>query len=190
LSATAGVPSAVAVYCGFRPGGRPAFRAAAVEFGALLARQGVSLVYGGGGRGMMRAVADAVLDAGGTVIGVIPESLVAAEEAHTGLRPGTSGSRLEIVASMHERKARMLALADACAVLPGGMGTLDEMFEVLTWAQLGIHEKPCGMINVEGYFDALLRFLDEAVAQGFVSETDHARLRVASSPEALFALLS
>ena len=181
---------AVAVYCGFRPGADPAYRAAARELGATLAARGITLVYGGGGGGMMRAVADATLEAGGTVVGVIPGALVEREEAHPELREGTDGTRLEIVPDMHARKARMVALADACCVLPGGMGTLDELFEFLTWAQLGIHEKPCGIINVDGYFDALLRFLDDAFAAGFVGARDHARLRVATSAEEVLERLA
>lgn len=177
---------AVAVYCGFREGAHPAYRAAAVRLGELLAARGTTLVYGGGGRGMMRAVADAALAADGSVIGVIPVSLVEREEAHTGLSvEGARGSRLEVVADMHQRKARMLELADACVVLPGGFGTLDETFEVLTWAQLGLHAKPCGMVDVDGYFRSLLAFVDDAVRGGFVSDADRALLRVGPTPAAV-----
>ena len=178
---------AVAVYCGFRQGARAAYGQAADALGRALAQRGITLVYGGGGQGMMRRVADAALEAGGAVVGVIPEDLVEREQAHSGLSVGGGASRLEVVADMHERKARMLALADATAVLPGGFGTLDELFEVLTWAQLGIHGKPCGMINVEGYFDHLLAFLDHAEGEGYVRSGDRQRLTVAPSPEALLA---
>jgi uncharacterized protein (TIGR00730 family) len=183
---------AVAVYCGFRDGRRAAYRAAAGDLGRTLAARDVTLVYGGGGRGMMRAVADATLDAGGRVIGVIPVDLVEREEAHTGLSTvgDARGSRLEVVADMHERKARMLDLADACCLLPGGLGTLDETFEVLTWRQLGLHEKPCGMINVEGYYDRLLGFLDDAVEGGFVSDADRALLTVGPTPAAVLDALA
>jgi uncharacterized protein (TIGR00730 family) len=179
-----GALRAVAVYCGFRIGARPAYREAAVTLGRALAARGTTLVYGGGGGGMMRTVADAVLDAGGRVVGVIPVSLVEREEAHDGLSttPDARGSCLEIVPDMHTRKARMLDLADACAVLPGGMGTMDETFEVLTWAQLGLHRKPCGMINVDGYYDALLRWLDEAVTGGFLAADERELLRVGPDP--------
>ena len=179
-----GTLRAVAVYCGFRIGARPAYREAAVTLGRTLAARDTTLVYGGGGGGMMRTVADAVLDAGGRVIGVIPVSLVEREEAHEALprTPDGSGSRLEIVPDMHTRKARMLELSDACAVLPGGMGTMDETFEVLTWAQLGLHRKPCGMINVDGYYDALLRWLDDAVTGGFLAADERELLRVGPDP--------
>ena len=175
----------VAVYCGFRLGASAAYGAAADALGASLAAAGVTLVYGGGGQGMMRRVADAALDAGGAVVGVIPEDLVEREQAHRGLQIDGDASRLEVVADMHERKARMLGLADAVAVLPGGFGTLDELFEVITWAQLGIHAKPCGMINVEGYFDHLLAFLDHAEGEGYVQPVDRARIAVAPSASAL-----
>jgi uncharacterized protein (TIGR00730 family) len=135
----------------------------------------------------MRRVADAALDAGGAVVGVIPEDLVTREQAHSGLSVDGGASRLEVVADMHERKARMLDLADAVTVLPGGFGTLDELFEVLTWAQLGIHAKPCGMINAEGYFDHLLAFLDHAEGEGYVRPADRARITVAPSAPALLA---
>ena len=185
-------PGAVAVYCGFRTGRRDAFRAAAAGLGRALAARDCALVYGGGGRGMMRTVADAVLGAGGRVVGVIPVALVEREEAHEALSttPDGRGSRLEIVPDMHARKARMLELADACAVLPGGLGTLDETFEVLTWAQLGLHRKPCGMINVDGYYDALLRWLDDAVAGGFLAPEERALLQVGAGPDEVLALLA
>ena len=177
----------VAVYCGFRLGASPAYGAAADALGAGLAAADVTLVYGGGGQGMMRRVADAALEVGGAVVGVIPEDLAEREQAHSGLSVDGGASRLEVVANMHERKARMLDLADAVAVLPGGFGTLDELFEVLTWAQLGIHGKPCGMINAEGYFDHLLAFLDHAEGEGYVQPADRARITVAPSASSLLS---
>ena len=136
---------------------------------------------------MMRRVADAALEVGGAVVGVIPEDLAEREQAHSGLSVDGGASRLEVVANMHERKARMLDLADAVAVLLGGFGTLDELFEVLTWAQLGIHGKPCGMINAKGYFDHLLAFLDHAEGEGYVQQADRARITVAPSASSLLS---
>ncbi|MDE3097752.1 MAG: TIGR00730 family Rossman fold protein [Chloroflexota bacterium] len=152
----------VCVFCGSSPGARAAYADAARALGTALVRRGIGLVYGGGGVGLMTAVADSVLVAGGEVIGVIPEALVAKELAHAGL------SDLRVVASMHERKALMAELADAFVALPGGYGTLEEFCEVLTWAQLGFHPKPCGLLNVAGFYDPLLAFFDHAVAQRFV----------------------
>ncbi len=167
----------IAVYCGYRGGNRPAFRGAARALGSELAVRGIELVYGGGGGdGLMGTVADAALEAGGRVTGVIPRMLVEREQAHRGL------SAMHVVESMHARKARMLELSDACVVLPGGLGTLDELFEVLSWAQLGLHERPCGMINVEGYFDPLLAFLDRAVRCELLRPVDRDLLRVAPTP--------
>jgi hypothetical protein len=152
----------VCVFCGSNPGTREAYAEAARSLGALLAERGLALVYGGGHVGLMGAVADAVLAAGGHAIGVIPHALVAREVAHGGL------SELHVVGTMHERKALMYDLADAFVALPGGYGTLDEFCEVLTWSQLGIIPKPCGLLNVEGYFDPLLALFDQAVREGFV----------------------
>ena len=132
------------------------------NFGGLLAARGIELVYGGGSIGLMGAAADAVLEAGGRVIGVIPKALARKEVLHEGL------TDLRIVGSMHERKALMADLSDGFAALPGGLGTLDEWFEIWTWAQLGIHDKPIGLLNFEGFFDPLLTFLDQLVAEGFV----------------------
>lgn len=181
---------AVAVYCGYRIGNDPAYEAAAVDLGRALAARDCALVYGGGGGGMMRTVADATLDAGGRVIGVIPVSLVEREAAHERLSvtPDASGSRLEIVPDMHIRKARMLELSDACAVLPGGIGTMDELFEAFTWAQLGLHAKPCGIINTEGYYDALLQWLDDAVTGGFLGAPERRLLCVEATPTSLLDL--
>lgn len=152
----------VCVYCGSSPGDRPLYAEAARSLGRRLAERGLGLVYGGGHVGLMGIVADSVLAAGGEVIGVIPQRLVDAEVAHHGL------TRLEVVTSMHERKARMAELADSFIALPGGFGTLDELFEILTWAQLGLHGKPCGLLDVDGYFAPLVAWADRAVNAGFV----------------------
>jgi len=150
------------VFCGSSPGVRPEYAAAARQLGASLAHRGVRLVYGGARVGLMGELANAALQAGGAVTGVIPEALLGREVAHTDLRD------LRIVPSMHERKALMTDLADGFLAIPGGAGTLEEFFEVWTWAQLGIHRKPCGLLNVHGYFDGLLTFLDHAVAERFL----------------------
>ena len=150
----------IAVYCGSSSGDSSLFKLAANELGALVATQDMALVYGGARIGLMGAVADAALAAGGEVIGVIPEALTQDEVLHSGL------THLEVVGSMHERKARMLDLADAAVAMPGGLGTLDELFEALTWAQLRFHAKPIGLLNIDGYFDALLSFLDQSVSTG------------------------
>lgn len=169
----------ICVFCGSSPGGNPAYRDAAEALGRLLAREGLGLVYGGAGIGLMGAVAGAALAAGGEVIGVIPRALEAKEIAHPGL------SALHVVGSMHERKALMAGLADGFVALPGGMGTFDEFFEVVTWAQLGIHVKPCGLLNVAGYYDRLTGFLDHAVAEGFVKGELREMIVVEERPEAL-----
>ncbi|MGP6190177.1 MAG: TIGR00730 family Rossman fold protein [Vulcanimicrobiaceae bacterium] len=160
----------ICVFCGSHEGNRPEFRETAKLVGRLLAERGLGIVYGGGRVGLMGALADAALAAGGRVIGVIPEALAAREVAHR------SVSELHVVGSMHERKALMAALADAFVALPGGFGTLEELFEVITWRQLGFHEKPCGLLNVEGYFDRLIAFMDDAVDNGFVHPPDRAAL--------------
>lgn len=154
----------VCVYCGSAPGARPAYAEAAQSLGRQLASRGLRLVYGGAARGTMGMLADAMLAAGGEVVGVIPELLVEKEIAHRGLM------RLEIVPDMHQRKARMLELADAFVALPGGFGTLEELIETLTWAQLGLHGKPCALYNVDGYYDRLLSFLEHSVGEGFLRE--------------------
>lgn len=154
--------SRLCVFCGSSDGRRPAYRAAAELLGTTLVARGFELVYGGARVGLMGAVADAVLAAGGRAIGVIPEALVSREVAHTGL------TDLRVVSSMHERKALMNELSDGFIALPGGWGTFEELFEVLTWGQLGLHAKPCGLLNVEGYFDPLLAFLTHAVDEQFV----------------------
>ena len=152
----------ICVYCGSSPGRHPEYVRAAAALGEEVAARGIGLVYGGASVGVMGAVADAVLSRGGEVIGVIPRALALKEVAHPGL------SDLRVVESMHERKALMVDLADGFVALPGGWGTLEEIFEVLTWAQLGFHEKPCGLLNVNGYFDGLFSFLEHAVAEQFV----------------------
>lgn len=169
----------ICVYCGSSPGDDPAYREAAEAFGRTLAARDLGLVYGGGDVGMMGAVADATLDAGGEAYGVIPESLVERETPHRGL------TELEIVDSMHTRKARMVERADGFVALPGGFGTLEELMEVLTWAQLGLHENPCGVLNVAGYFDGLVAYFDHAVEEGFVSVPHREMIEVADDADAL-----
>jgi uncharacterized protein (TIGR00730 family) len=154
----------ICVFCGSSPGHDPRYVTAAADVGERLAERGIQLVYGGGRRGLMGAVADAALAAGGRVVGVIPRGLVDRELAHPGL------SELLIVDTLHERKARMAELADGFIALPGGLGTLEELAEVLSWAQLGLHAKPIGLLDVGGYFDPLLAYLDHAVAEGFVAD--------------------
>ncbi len=151
----------VCVFCGSSDGRRPSYRAAAGQLGRLLASRHLGVVYGGGNIGLMGALADAALAAGGEVIGVIPEHLVSKELAHRGVD-------LRVVHSMHERKALMSDLSDAFIALPGGFGTFEEFCEVLTWSQLGLHVKACALLNVEGYYDALLALFDRAVEEGFV----------------------
>jgi uncharacterized protein (TIGR00730 family) len=152
----------ICVYCGSSVGNRPEFAAAARRLGTAMAERGLELVYGGGGIGLMGVIADAALIAGGRVTGVIPRTLVAREQAHPG------GVAMHYVDTMHERKAKMAALADAFVAMPGGYGTLEELFETVTWAQLGIHKKPCALYNVGGYYDPLLEILDRAVVDGFI----------------------
>jgi len=167
------------VFCGSTPGARPVFREAARALAAELLARRVGLVYGGGATGLMGALADAVLAGGGEVVGVIPRGLMTAELAHAGL------SRLHVVDSMHERKALMARLADGFVALPGGLGTLEETLEVLTWAQLGIHRKPIGLVNVAGYWDDLLRLLGHAVREGFVRSEYAGLLLAEPSPARL-----
>jgi uncharacterized protein (TIGR00730 family) len=171
--------ASICVFCGSSPGTNPAFLDAAQQIGQALARQEIELVYGGGGRGMMGAVADSTLAAGGRALGVIPEGLFKREGLHTKL------TRLEIVNSMHERKALMAASADAFLALPGGIGTLEELFEIWTWTQIGIHAKPCGILNTAGYYDPLLTFLDSMVANGFVAQAHRDVVLVDDDPTRL-----
>lgn len=169
----------ICVFCGARDGGRPDYVKAARAMGHAIARSGGRLVYGGGHVGMMGAVADATLELGGEVVGVMPHALIEAEIAHRGL------TELVEVDSMHARKEKMAALSDGFVALPGGMGTFEEIFEQITWAQLGIHRKPCGFLNVAGYFDAATTLIDHAVAEGFVNAEYRAMLTFAETPEAL-----
>ena len=152
----------VCVFCGSNPGARPAYADAARALGEVLAARRIGLVYGGGRVGLMGILADAALAAGGEVIGVIPRALATKEIAHDGV------PELRVVASMHERKAQMAALADGFVALPGGFGMLDELFEVVTWAQLGLHAKPIGVLNVAGYFDALGVVVEQGIAERFI----------------------
>jgi len=169
----------LAVYCGSKHGTNPAFAVAAADLGRELASRGIGLVYGGASVGLMGVVADAVLAEGGEAIGVIPASMVERELAHGGL------TVLHVVGSMHERKALMHDLADGFIALPGGAGTLDELFEMWTWGQLGIHRKPIGLLNVDGYYDRLLGFADEMVEAGFVRLDHRAMLRSARQADEL-----
>ncbi|MFH1568395.1 MAG: TIGR00730 family Rossman fold protein [Gemmatimonadota bacterium] len=169
----------ICVYCGSKSGREPVYARAAVALGQALAGRGFGLVYGGGNVGLMGALADAVLSRGGQVVGVIPRALVQQELAHRGL------TELVVVADMHARKAQMAARASAFAALPGGYGTLEELFEVVAWAQLEIHTKPVGLLNAGGYFDQLVAFLDQAVERDFLRPRHRALLRVAADPEAL-----
>ena len=172
------------VFCGSSPGTRPAYTQAARTLGETLAERDLSLVYGGGKVGLMGELADAVLDNGGNVTGVMPEFLAAKEIAHPDL------SKLHLVASMHERKALMAKLADGFVMLPGGFGTLEEFVEVLTWAQLGLHSKPLGLLNVAGYYDALLSFFDHTVSEGFVGQTLRDLILEAPEPAGLLKLMN
>jgi uncharacterized protein (TIGR00730 family) len=167
----------VAVYCGSAKGSDSAFMAEANRLGAAIAEAGLGLVYGGASVGLMGAVADAALAGGAEVIGVLPEILSGSEIAHRGL------TRLEMVPTMHERKARMVKLADAFLMLPGGYGTLDEMMEIVTWKQLRLHAKPCILINTAGYWDGLLGFLDRAVEAGFLKPDNRELLEVVADAD-------
>ena len=160
----------ICVYCGSNLGGKPVYAERAAALGERIAREGWALVYGGGNVGLMGKAADAALAAGGEVIGVIPEQLVDWEVAHKGV------TRLDVVANMHERKMRMFDLADAFVALPGGFGTLDEMFEMLTWRQLGIGDKPCAFLDVDGFYAPLLQMIDRMVAERFLHPEQRADL--------------
>ncbi len=166
----------VCVFLGSNPGSTPAYLQAAKNLGGELARRGLTTVYGGSNVGCMGALADAALQAGGRVIGIIPEALRKKEIAHPGL------TELRVVASMHERKALMAELSEAFIALPGGLGTLEELCEILTWAQLGFHRKPCGALNVAGYYDGLMAFLDHTVSQGFMRAEHRGMLLAAATP--------
>lgn len=174
----------VCVFCGSSAGANPAYRQVAREMGAALVRRGLGLIYGGGSLGLMGMVADAVLEAGGEAIGVIPGMLDRKEVAHGGL------TRMHVVGSMHQRKAKMAELADAFVAMPGGMGTLEELAEVLTWGQLGIHRKPCGLLNVDGYYQPLISFFDHMVTEGLLQSRHRAMILVDEQPEALLDRLA
>jgi uncharacterized protein (TIGR00730 family) len=174
----------ICVFCGSSSGVRPAYGQAAQTVGRLLGRRGIELVYGGGHVGLMGMVADACLKEGGRVIGVIPQALADKEVAHTGL------TELRIVGSMHERKFVMAQLSDAFLALPGGYGTWEEFFEVLTWSQLGIQSKPCAILNVDGYYDPLLQMADKALSHGFVRDGHRNLLLADVDPEQLLDRLS
>ena len=167
------------VFCGTNAGERPEYGAAARELGKLLAQEGIELVYGGASVGIMGELADAVHEHGGHVTGIIPQQLMKKEEAHTGIPD------LIVVASMHQRKSQMADMSDGFIALPGGIGTLEGFLEILTWGQLGIHTKPTGLLNVAGYFDALIRFLDHSVAEGFLTEEHRGMILVESDPARL-----
>ncbi len=164
------------IFCGSSPGARPAYTEAAEDLGMLLVQKGITLVFGGATVGLMGRLADTVVSEGGEAIGVIPQALVDREIAHLGL------TDLHVVDTMHERKQRMADLSDAFVALPGGLGTLDELFEIYTWGQLGMHGKPIGLMNVEGYFDGLVAFLEHAVAERFVREDHRDMLIIEEEP--------
>ncbi|MDE2146486.1 MAG: TIGR00730 family Rossman fold protein [Burkholderiales bacterium] len=172
------------VYCGSRHGSRPAYTAAAQALGHAIGERGWQLVYGGGKVGLMGEVADAALAAGGRVVGVIPESLQRREVGHPGLH------ELHVVPTMHRRKQLMAERADAFVALPGGIGTLEELYEVWTWHQLGYHAKPVGLLNIDGYFDPLLQFMQGTVREGFLSAEQHAVLQVGTDVHALLSALA
>jgi uncharacterized protein (TIGR00730 family) len=174
----------VCVFCGGNPGARPIYVVAARNLGEVIAARGLGLVYGGASTGLMGAVADGALARGGRVTGVLPEFMIPREIAHRGL------SELHFVSSMHQRKAEMVARADAFIALPGGFGTLDELFEVLTWSQLGLHHKPCALLDVDGYFAPLCAFLDHATVEGLLRPEHRAMVFLESDPERLVARLA
>ena len=174
----------VCVYAGSNPGSHPDYADAARALATTLAERGIGLVYGGGRVGLMGVLADTILEAGGEAIGVMPQSLIDREIGHRGL------TELKVVDSMHERKAQMARLSDAFVAVPGGIGTLEELIEVYTWSQLGIHHKACGVLNVRGYYDHLAAFLDHAVSQGFLRPQHRAVLSVAGEPAELLDRLA
>jgi uncharacterized protein (TIGR00730 family) len=167
----------ICVFLGSSPGRLPIYREAAEQFGTLLAKRGIGLVYGGGTVGLMGVVADAACAAGGEVIGVIPEALRAREHDHQGI------SELHVVQTMHQRKALMAKLADGFVTLPGGIGTFEEMFEAWCWSQLGYHEKPVGMLDVNGFYSGMSGFIDHVVAEGFLKPEHRAMLLIERDPE-------
>ena len=173
----------LAVYCGSAPGSRPEFADATRATAAAMLRNGVDLVYGGGRLGLMGLIADSVLAGGGQVFGIIPKALVNLEVAHTGV------TELQTVETMHERKAQMTELADAFLALPGGIGTLDELFEAWSWNALGYHAKPFCLLNVEGFWDGMIDFIDHATRSGFLSQQRRSQLLVAQTPDEALELL-
>ena len=173
----------ICVFCGSNFGRLPAYAEAAALLGQTLAREGIGLVYGGASVGLMGTVADAALAAGGEVIGVLPQALKDKELAHLGL------TELHVVASMHERKALMADLSDGFIALPGGVGTLEELFEIWTWGQLGFHRKPAGILNIAGYYDALAAFLDHVAGEGFMKAENRAMLLAEEDPSRLIAAM-
>jgi len=173
----------ICVFCGSQSGTDLRYRQAAIELGGLLAQRGHGLVYGGGHVGLMGIIADTVLEAGGSVTGVIPRPMTERELAHETV------TKLHVVSSMHERKALMASLSDAFLALPGGYGTLEELFEVIAWAQLGIHRKPIGLLNVAGYFDALLSLVDHMIDEGFIKSRHRGLFVTAEQPQALLDAL-
>ena len=173
----------ICVFCGASPGARSEYADAARELASLLTAEGIGVVYGGGGVGLMGALADAVIGAGGELTGVIPRALVDREIAHRDVMD------MRVVGSMHERKALMADLSDAFVALPGGIGTLEELFEVYTWAQLGLHRKPCALLNIEGYYDGIEDFLAHAVGERFLREETRELLMVETDPAALIERL-
>jgi len=181
---SASTPLTVCVYCGSRHGERAEYTRAARELGTAIGSRGWQLVYGGGKVGLMGEVADAVMAAGGRAVGVIPESLKQREVEHRGLH------ELHVVPTMHVRKQMMAERADIFIALPGGIGTLEELYEVWTWRQLGYHSSPIGLLNTAGYYDDLLRFMQRSVDEGFLSAEQHAALQVGTSPEALLLSLA
>lgn len=174
----------ICVFCGSRSGTKPAYQAAAEALGKLLAERGIELIYGGGNVGLMGVVADACLAAGGKVVGVIPRALLEWEVGHQGL------TRLEVVDSMHTRKARMAELADGFIALPGGLGTFEELFEVLTWAQLGFHNKPVALLNVDDYYQPLIQLMERGVDEGFMKQENRGLLLVEDTLSGLLRAMS
>ena len=172
-------PKALCVFCGSSPGQDPVFRDAARALARELVTRGIRLVYGGGNVGLMGEVSAAVMDAGGAVTGIIPHALMAREKGKRDI------THLEVVATMHERKARMAELSDGFIAMPGGYGTLEELFEAVTWSQLGIHRKPVALLNVKGFYDPLLQMLDRAIAEGFLRSQHRGLVLVAETPGAL-----
>ena len=174
----------ICVFCGSSLGSNPEYAEAAITLGGLLAMRKIGLVYGGGNVGLMGVIANAVLDAGGEVIGVIPHALASREIEHRGV------THLHVVDSMHERKAMMADLSDAFIAMPGGVGTFEEFFEAVTWTQLGLHRKPCGLLNVSAFYTPLAAFIDQAVSEGFIKPVHRASIVVDDNPERLLDTLA